>query len=30
MLVGNKCDLDDKRAVSYEEGEALGNKKLLF
>lgn len=24
ILVGNKCDLSDKRAVSYEEGEELG------
>lgn len=30
MLVGNKCDMDDKRAVSYEEGEALGNFSLIF
>ncbi|CAD8147363.1 unnamed protein product (macronuclear) [Paramecium tetraurelia] len=31
MLVGNKCDMDDKRAVSYEEGEALAKQlKLQF
>lgn len=24
MLVGNKCDMEDKRAVSFEEGEQLG------
>nr|CAI44552.1 rab_A61 [Paramecium tetraurelia] len=31
MLVGNKCDVDDKRAVSYEEGEALAKQlKLQF
>ena len=23
LLVGNKCDLDDKRVVSYEEGAEL-------
>ena len=27
MLVGNKSDLEEKRAVSFEEGEALG---ILF
>ncbi|CAD8114783.1 unnamed protein product [Paramecium sonneborni] len=31
MLVGNKCDMEDKRAVSYEEGEALAKQlKLQF
>ncbi|CAD8091335.1 unnamed protein product [Paramecium primaurelia] len=31
MLVGNKCDVEDKRAVSYEEGEALAKQlKLQF
>lgn len=25
MLIGNKCDMEDKRAVQYEEGEALGS-----
>lgn len=26
MLVGNKNDMEDKRAVAYEEGEALGTR----
>ena len=31
ILIGNKKDLEDKREVSYEEGEALAKKhKLLF
>ena len=30
MLVGNKSDLEEKRAVSFEEGEALGISCHLF
>lgn len=25
MLIGNKCDMNERRAVSYEEGLELGN-----
>ncbi|CAL4996445.1 unnamed protein product [Urochloa decumbens] len=30
VLVGNKCDLSDRRAVSYEEGERFAKKHGLF
>ncbi|CAG8504322.1 7537_t:CDS:10 [Paraglomus occultum] len=30
MLIGNKCDLEGKRAVSYEEGEAFARQRGLF
>ncbi|CAD8097094.1 unnamed protein product [Paramecium sonneborni] len=31
MLIGNKCDMEDKRTVSYEEGETLAKQlKLQF
>lgn len=30
MLVGNKSDQEDKRVVSYEEGEALGIAMYLY
>ena len=30
MLVGNKCDLDDIRAVSIEEGKRLAEERGLF
>ena len=31
MLIGNKCDDDDKRAVTFEEGEAFAKQHgLLF
>ena len=27
MLIGNKCDMNDRREVNYEEGLELGTKK---
>lgn len=30
MLIGNKSDLESKRAVSYEEGEAFAKANGLF
>ena len=30
LLIGNKCDLQDKRAVSYEEGEQLAKQNDLI
>ena len=30
MLIGNKCDLEGKRAVSYEEGESFARQRGLF
>ena len=30
MLIGNKCDLDSKRQVSYEEGEQFAKRHGLF
>lgn len=26
FLIGNKCDLGHKRAISFEQGQELGNK----
>jgi Ras-related protein Rab-2A len=30
ILIGNKCDLSDRRAVSYEEGESFAKTHGLF
>jgi len=30
MILGNKCDMEDKRQVSRERGEAVSSQSLLF
>lgn len=30
MILGNKCDMEDKRAVSKERGEAVRNNLFIF
>jgi hypothetical protein len=30
MIIGNKCDMNDRRAVGYEEGLELGKENQIF